>query len=138
MFKKDDLKDKVHYHLINYSKKKWLSSEYFFEALVEKLNREDEEVYKEQLVRFKSFQRELAESIQLIFIDQMTYKQFLVISSNNGYKIATTEEECFYGRNYLLSKIDEPLQRVKFIDSWRLEKFGGKNKEQDIFSLSEV
>jgi hypothetical protein len=134
MLKKDELKEKVHFHLINFSKTKWLSSEYFFEQLEEKFNRDDRELYKEQLIRFKHFQRELADAIQSIFIDQMTYKQFLVISSNKGYKIATNEEECLHGKNYLYSKIDEQLQRIKFIDVFRLEKFAGKNKEQDIFS----
>ena len=133
MLKRDELKDKVSFHLLNFGKTKWLPSEYFFEALVEKFMPDDEVLFEEQLKRFKGFQRELADITSSIFADQMTYKQFLLISSNKGYKIAVTEEECFIGRNYLYSKVDEQLQKIKHIDWYRVEKYGGKDKTADIF-----
>lgn len=135
MLKRDELKEKVIFHLKNFGKTKWLSSEYFFEALEEKFVPDDKSLFAEQRKRFKAFQRELADVVQEIFVDQMNYNQFLVISSNKGYKIALTEDECMIGRNYLKSKVDEVLERIKFIDTYRVGKYGGKDKTKDLFAV---
>lgn len=121
---KDELKEKVFFHLINFSsEKKPLSSEYFYKNLCSA----DE-------ISFKPFQRILADVVGQIIVDQMTYQDYAVCSCNEGYFIPRTEEGFQIGKRYLASKIDEVQQRIRFIDQMRLKKVYGTNANADIFS----
>lgn len=126
-------KDNVYFYLVNDGKKRWLDSRFFYNALVERCDFNN----ANDLQKLKSFQRALASIIQEINTDQTTYKKFVIVSCDDGYKIPLTEEEFRRGYNYIYSKIDEPLQRMRFIDEMRRKFIYGSDVEQteeDIFS----
>lgn len=133
----DSLKGKVYFHLINFSSEnKPLNSQYFFDRL-ERVPQDNLLTSDELKVKLKDFQRRLAQVISEINEDQInTYHEFVICSCNEGYFIPKTEQGFFKGRNYLMSKIDEQLARVKYIDKMRLQFIYGKDYtvDTDIFS----
>jgi hypothetical protein len=133
MLTKDKFKEQIVYHLRNFSSEdKPLGSEYFFDRL-EGYNGNKPD---EKKTKLRDFQRQLAERVQEIIKDQMTYKEFVICSCNEGYYIPKTEEGYLKGRRYLYSKIDEVHQRIKFIDEMRVKKVyqAAGNQTEDIFS----
>jgi hypothetical protein len=124
-----NLKNNVVTHLLTFSKNKWLSSRYFFENLIERVDFSSPEGRK----RLEHFQRVLASTIAEIMNDQYIYKEFCVVSSDKGYKIATTNEDYEKGITYLFEKIDEPLKRIKFIESMQKKHLKIKPETGDFF-----
>lgn len=106
-------KDNVWYHLLNFSKNRWLSSDYFFQNLVAPIDKSSPEGRKE----LEKAQRELAKVIAELICDLRTLKDTKrIVSSGEGYKIANSPEEVLIGKKYLYSKIDEVLQRIKWLE----------------------
>lgn len=105
-------KQNVMIHLINFSKNKFLSSEYFCNALVESIDKDSPEGRK----LLEKVQRDLAKIINELITDMKTTRdKRRIVSCGDGYKIAATPEELQIGMKYLYSKIDEPLQRINWL-----------------------
>lgn len=129
MIEMDDFKNKIVYHLKTFSsEKKPLSSRYFYEQLG-----------IDDAITMRDFQRMLADTIAEIIADQYIHKDYVVCSCNEGYFIPKTEEGFLKGRNYLITKIDEVQQRIRFIDTMRIKKvYKRSDTSADIFSNSEI
>lgn len=126
-------KEKVWYHLLNFSKTKWLGSDYFHLNLVEYVDLTTPEAQK----RLEKTQRELAKIIGLLIADLKLLKdKRRIISSDKGYKIAATPEEVEQGWKYLLSKIEDPLKRINWLKEGYNEMVhkAGDKKIEDIFA----
>lgn len=138
MLHKDTFKEKIVFHLKNFSNEnKPLNSEYFYKELIEALDGITD--INDRQDRKRSFQRLLASAIQEIITDQLTYKQFVVCSCNEGYYIPKTEAGFIKGRGYLISKIDEVQQRIRFIDEMRKKHvYGDISVPDDMFSAGLV
>lgn len=133
-------KNKVVFHLKNFSSEdKPISSEEFFKKLGEYRTYQyyaENNLKEKAFAVWKDFQRELAKVINEIIVDQMTYKEFVVCSCNEGYFIPKTEDGYLKGKKYLQSKIADPLRRIAFIDEMRVKSvYGDKSQTQaDIFT----
>jgi len=121
-------------HLKTFGRDKWLSSRYFYENLIEWIDFSTPE-NKEKL---KDFQRILANTIGEIIRDQYIYKEFCIVSSDKGYKIATCDEDFETGETYLYEKIDEPLKRISFIKDMHKKFLKVKPEEHDLFLAEKV
>jgi hypothetical protein len=121
-------------HLKTFGKEKWLSSRYFYENLIERIDFSSNEGRK----KLEDFQRILANTIGEIIKDQYIYKEFCIVSSEKGYKVATCEEDFETGSTYLFEKIDEPLKRIKFIEGMHKKYLDMKPDEQDLFVVEKV
>lgn len=116
-------KQKIIYHLKTFSNEdRPLGASYFYDE------------YAEPNESLRDFQRNLAKLINEIIRDQMVYREFVICSCNDGYYIPRTEEGYIKGIKYLHSKIDEVLERIRFIEDMRLVYVYGDNKQDDIFS----
>jgi hypothetical protein len=124
-----NLKVNIAVHLQTFSKNKWLSSRYFYEDLIEDIDFSAPEGRK----KLEEFQRILAYKIGEIIQDQYTYKQYCVVSSEKGYKIANEDEDYEIGQEYLFKKIDEPLKRINFIKEMRKEFLKIQPDSGDLF-----
>lgn len=105
-------KENVWYHLLNFSKNSWLGSDYFHHNLVEHVDLSTPQAQKS----LEKTQRELAKIINLLIDDLKTFNDSRrIVSSGDGYKIASTPEEIENGIKYLFRKIDEPLKRIEWL-----------------------
>ena|ERR1035437_10105395 len=124
-----NLKENVAMHLETFGKNTWLSSRYFFEHLIEKMDFSS----KEGRERLEDFQRLLAITVNKIIQDQYIYKKYCIVSSNKGYKIANDEDDFEAGEKYLFSKIDPVLDRIRDIREKRKQFLNIKPETQDLF-----
>lgn len=128
-------KQNVWYHLLNFSKDKFLNSKYFHDNLIAHIDFTTPQG-KEAL---KDTQRKLAEIINQLISDLQTLKsEDRIISSDAGYKIAATPDECLDGANYLYSKVKDVLVRINWLKSGYNEKTH-KNSDkstEDMFAQS--
>lgn len=124
-----NLKTNVAMHLQTFGRNKWLSSRYFYTNLIEDINFSTPEGRK----KLEDFQRILATKIGEIIQDQYVYKQYCIVSSDKGYKIATEDDDYETGENYLLSKIADPLKRINFIKDMRKEFLKIQPDSEDLF-----
>lgn len=130
-------KENVMIHLINFGKKRFLSSEYFCNNLVLAIDKESPE--GRQLL--EKVQRELAKIINELITDMKTTKdKRRIVSCGDGYKIALTPEELQIGMKYLYSKIDEPLRRITWLKEGYNEMVhsSGDKSTEDIFAQVEA
>lgn len=126
-------KQNVMIHLISFSKDRFLSSEYFCNALVESIDKDSPDGRK----LLEKVQRELAKIINELIADMKTTKdKRRIVSCGDGYKIAVTPEELQIGMKYLYSKIDEPLQRINWLKEGYNEMVHGSSDKstEDIFA----
>jgi hypothetical protein len=131
-------KEKVVFNLKNFSNgNKHLDSLFFFErygdyqkytALRE--NGKDLEAGN----TLKTFQRRLNQIVNEIIEEQKIYKEFVILSGDNGYWIPQSEEEYFEGENYLYQKENALRKKRLFIDEIRIKKFSKKAETQDLFT----
>ncbi len=125
-------KENVMFHLVNFSKTKWLSSEYFCENLVLPIDKTTPDGRK----LLEKVQRELAIIIGELIADMKTLQdKRRIVSCGEGYKIATTPEEFQIGKKYLFSKVEDVLNRINWIDEGYKE-FVHRNsdkKTEDLF-----
>jgi hypothetical protein len=106
------IKPNVWYHLLNFSKSKFLSSEYFHLALIGQVDLTNPEQQKE----LEKTQRELAKIINELINDMMIYNDDRrIVSSNDGYKIALSPEEIEDGWKYLFKKIEGIVKRINWL-----------------------
>ncbi len=120
----NSLKGKVYFHLINFSSEnKPLGSGYFYDHIADP-----------SIETKRDFQRKLAAVVSEIFEDQKIYKEFVVCSCNEGYFIPKTEQGFLKGKGYLISKIDEVQEKIRFIDEMRLLNIYGTETAIDFFS----
>lgn len=125
-------KENVMFHLINFSKNKWLSSEYFCNNLVAHVDKNSAEGKK----ILEKVQRELAKIIGEIINDMRVLgDKRRIVSCGEGYKIATTLDDILIGKNYLFSKIEDVLKRIRWLEEGYNELVHKQDKETiDIFS----
>ena len=121
-------------HLLTFSKTQYLSSRYFYENLIERINFSTDE----GRAKLEDFQRIFAIKISEIKADQRIYKQFCIVTSSKGYKIAATDEEFESGHEFAYKKIKEQLEDLKFIDEMHKEFLKVKPEEKDLFMAENV
>jgi hypothetical protein len=116
-------------HLLTFSKTQYLSSRYFYENLIERINFSTDE----GRAKLEDFQRILAIKINEIKVDQRIYEQFCIVTSSKGYKIAATDEEFESGYEYGFKKIKEPIEDLKFIDKMHKKFLKLQPESNDLF-----
>jgi hypothetical protein len=116
-------------HLKTFSRDKWLSSKYFYENLIERIDFSTDE----GRTKLEDFQRILAITINEIKADQHIYNEFCIVTSGLGYKIATCDEDYAEGQKFIYKKIKTTLAEIKFIEEMHKKFLKVKPEEKDLF-----
>lgn len=130
-------KQNVMIHLINFSKKEYLSSEYFCNNLVMAIDKDSPDGRK----LLEKVQRELAKIINELIADMKTTKdKRRIVSCGNGYKIAVNPDEIKDGEDYLFSKIKDQLERIAWLKEGYNEMVHSSSDKstEDIFAQVNV
>jgi hypothetical protein len=126
-------KQNVMYHLINFSKNNFLSSEYFCNHLVLPIDKNTPEGRK----LLEKVQRDLAKLIGELITDMKTTQdKRRIVSCGDGYKIAVNPEEIKQGESYLFSKIKDQLDRIAWLKEGYNEMVHSKSDKvtEDMFA----